>query len=99
VLLESTPAGLDLDAVRQHILQVPHVSDVHDLHASQIATGMPILSAHVVLDDECFYDGHVPALLDRLQACVAEHFSVSVEHSTFQFEQSSHLSHETTGHY
>jgi cobalt-zinc-cadmium efflux system protein len=98
VLLESAPAGLDLDAVRQHILEVPHVRDVHDLHASQIATGMPILSAHVVLDDECFYDGHAPVLLDKLQACVAEHFSVTVEHSTFQFEQSSHLAHETTGH-
>jgi cobalt-zinc-cadmium efflux system protein len=99
VLLESTPAGLDLDAVRQHILEVPHVRDVHDMHASQISTGMPILSAHVVLDDECFYDGHVPALLDRLQTCVAGHFSVSVEHSTFQFEQSSHLAHETTRHH
>jgi cobalt-zinc-cadmium efflux system protein len=99
VLLEATPDGLDLDAVRQHILEVPHVRDVHDLHASQIATGLPTLSAHVVLDDECFYDGHVPALLDRLQGCVAEHFPISVEHSTFQFEQSSHLAHEATGHH
>ena len=98
VLLEATPDGLDLDAVRQHILEVPHVRDVHDLHASQIATGLPTLSAHVVLDDECFYDGHVPALLDRLQGCVAEHFPISVEHSTFQFEQSSHLTHEATRH-
>jgi cobalt-zinc-cadmium efflux system protein len=99
VLLEATPDGLDLDAVRQHILELPHVRDVHDLHASQIATGLPTLSAHVVLDDECFYDGHVPALLDRLQGCVAEHFPISVEHSTFQFEQSSHLAHEATGHH
>jgi cobalt-zinc-cadmium efflux system protein len=99
VLLEATPDGLDLDAVRQHILEVPHVRDVHDLHASQIATGLPTLSAHVVLDDECFYDGHVPALLDGLQGCVAEHFPISVEHTTFQFEQSSHLAHEATGHH
>lgn len=99
VLLEATPAGLDLDAVRQHILEVPHVRDVHDLHASQIATGLPTLSAHLVLDEECFYDGHVPALLDRLQGCVAEHFPISIEHSTFQFEQSSHLAHEATRHH
>ena len=51
------------------------------------------------LDDECFYDGHVPALLDRLQGCVAEHFPISIEHSTFQFEQSSHLAHEATRHH
>ena len=98
VLLEATPAGLDLDSVRQHILGVPHIHSVNDLHASQIATGMPVLSAHVVVDDECFYDGHLATLLDDLQRCVAEHFPVSVEHSTFQFEQASHVQHEVTGH-
>jgi cobalt-zinc-cadmium efflux system protein len=99
VLLEATPAGLDLDDVRRHILDVPHVQAVHDLHASQIATGMPVLSAHVVVDDECFYDGHLPRLLDRLQGCVAEHFQVSIEHSTFQFEQAGHTDHEAGRHH
>lgn len=98
VLLESTPGGLDLDEVRRHIVAVPHVQDVHDLHASQIATGLPVLSAHVVVDEECFYDGHLPQLLDRLQSCVADHFPVSVEHSTFQFEQASHSQHEVQQH-
>jgi cobalt-zinc-cadmium efflux system protein len=98
VLLESTPAGLDLDEVRRHILEVPHVQAVHDLHASQIATALPVLSAHIVVDDECFHDGHIPRLLDQLQACVADHFPVSVDHSTFQFEQASHSQHETGHH-
>ena len=99
VLLESTPAGLDLASVRLHILEVPHVRDVHDLHASQIATGLPVLTAHVVVDDACFFDGHIPTLLDNLQGCVAEHFEVSVEHSTFQFEQASHTDHEAAHHH
>ncbi len=98
VLLEATPTGLDLAAVRGHILDVAHVRDVHDLHASQIATGLPVLSAHVVVDDDCFHDGHIPTLLDHLQACVAEHFDVSIEHSTFQFEPAGHVGHEITGH-
>ena len=98
VLLESTPHGLDLAAVRVHILGVAHVRDVHDLHASQIATGLPVLTAHVVVDDECFHDGHIPTLLDDLQTCVAEHFDVTIEHSTFQFEQAGHVVHEATGH-
>ena len=72
--------------------------DVHDLHASQIATGLPVLTAHVVLDDSCFDDGHAPQLLDALQACVAEHFPVSVEHSTFQLEPASHVEHEVGHH-
>jgi len=98
VLLESTPRGLDLDAVRVHLLEVPHVQAVHDLHVSQIATGMPVLTAHVVVDDECFYDGHAPRMLDQLQACVAEHFEVQIEHSTFQLELASHGEHEHPTH-
>jgi cobalt-zinc-cadmium efflux system protein len=98
VLLESTPVGLDLDDVRRHLLEVPHVQAVHDLHASQIATGLPVLSAHIVVDDECFHDGHIPRLLDQLQGCVADHFPVSVEHSTFQFEQATHTQHESGHH-
>lgn len=94
VLLESTPRGLDLDEVRRHLLELPHVREVHDLHASQIASGLPVLSAHVVVDDGCFHDGHVPELLDELQACVAEHFPVAVAHSTFQLEPAGHRPHE-----
>ncbi len=94
VLLESTPSGLDLASVRQHILQVPHVIAVHDLHATQIASGLPVLTAHVVVDDGCFHDGHAPQLLDQLQQCVAGHFKISVEHSTFQLEPAGHSRHE-----
>ena len=73
--------------MRKHLLEQPHVRAVHDLHATQIATGLPVLTAHVVVDDECFYDGHASQILDELQACVAEHFSVAIEHSTFQLER------------
>jgi cobalt-zinc-cadmium efflux system protein len=98
VLLEATPRGLDLDDVRRHLLELPHVHAVHDLHASQIASDLPVLTAHVVVDDSCFQDGHVPQVLDQLQDCVASHFPVAVEHSTFQLEPASHARHETTSH-
>ena len=90
ILLESTPAGLDLADVRSHILSIPHVLGVHDLHASTIATGLPVLSAHVVVERDCFTNGHATRMLADLQQCVAEHFDVSVEHSTFQLEAPSH---------
>lgn len=98
VLLESAPRGLDLDSVRAHLLELDHVHAVHDLHASEIVTGLPVLTAHVVVDDSCFHDGHTPRMLDALQACVAEHFTVSVEHSTFQLEPLTHHQHETHVH-
>jgi len=96
VLLEGTPRGVDLSEVRSHILAVPHVQALHDLHASTVASGLPVLTVHVVVDDECFHDGHLTSMLDRMQGCLAGHFDV--EHSTFQFEPASHLSHENAAH-
>ena len=86
VLMEFTPQGLDLDLFREHILGLHHVVDVHDIHASTVATGLPTISAHVVVEDECFRDGHAAELLQDVKTCVAEHFDVSVHHSTFQVE-------------
>jgi cobalt-zinc-cadmium efflux system protein len=95
VLLEGTPAGLDLDDVRGHLLRTPGVVDVHDLHAWTITSGLPSLSVHVTVDDSTLGEVGVGALLDRFSACVAEHFEV--EHSTFQIEPVSHRSHEELG--
>ncbi len=98
VLLESTPAGLDLDELRRHLLEQDHVLEVHDLHVTTVASGLPVLTAHVVVEDECFTSGHTRDLLDHLQACVADHFPVSIEHSTFQLEPAAHVAHEHTPH-
>lgn len=86
VLMEFTPKGLDLDEVRRHIMELDHVLDVHDLHASTVATGLPVLTAHIVVQDECFTSGHVAQQLRAVQQCVSEHFEVAIHHSTFQIE-------------
>ncbi len=86
VLMEFAPKGLDLDEVRRHILALEHVKAVHDLHASTVASGLPTLTAHIVVDDECFTDGHAAEILERVRECVVEHFEVSIRHSTFQVE-------------
>jgi cobalt-zinc-cadmium efflux system protein len=96
VLMEATPKGVDLAQVRAHILAVDHVHGVHDLHATAVASNLPVLTAHVVVDDSCFEDRHLPELLDQLQQCLAGHFDV--EHSTFQFEPASHADHEHVTH-
>ena len=96
VLLEAAPEGVSLAEVRRHLLSTPHVVDVHDLHAWMVTTSLPALSAHVVVEDSCFLDGHAPQILDRLQACLAGHFDVS--HSSFQLEPVGHASHEEGAH-
>ena len=98
VLMEFTPKGLDLDGVREHILELDHVKDVHDVHASTVATGLPTLTAHVVIEDECFTDGHAAEVLHDVKECVAGHFDVSVHHSTFQIETEHIREHESVHH-
>ncbi len=96
VLLEAAPEGIDLAQVRSHLLESDHVHDVHDLHVWTVTSNLPTLSAHVVIDDSCFNDGHAPQLLDELQSCLVGHFDV--EHSTFQLEPAAHSTHETGNH-
>jgi cobalt-zinc-cadmium efflux system protein len=95
VLLETTPAHLDLDDVRVHLGEVPGVVDVHDLHAWTLTSGIPVLSAHVAVTDEALAARGVGPMLDEISACVAEHFAV--EHVTFQIEPAGHQAHEDLG--
>jgi len=96
VLLEAAPVAVDLTDVREHLLAATHVTDIHDLHAWVVTSDLPALSAHVVVSEECFADGHAPQILDELQACLTGHFDV--EHSTFQLEAATHADHEPGTH-
>jgi cobalt-zinc-cadmium efflux system protein len=92
ILVEATPDTIEVATIREHILAEPGVVDLHDLHVWALTSGLPVLSAHVVVSDACLADGQAPALLDRLQACLAGHFDV--DHSTFQLEPVGHAAHE-----
>ncbi|HYU85958.1 MAG TPA: cation diffusion facilitator family transporter, partial [Kribbellaceae bacterium] len=96
VLLEAAPSDVDMEHVRDHILRCGGVVDVHDLHAWTITSGVPVLSAHVVVDEDVLADTGVGPVLDRLQACLSGHFDV--EHSTFQIEPRGHRDHEDATH-
>ena len=89
VLLEETPADLDMAKVRKHLEGVPGVLEVHDLHANSVSTGLPQLTAHVIVRQ-----GTSPVenerILTSMQCCLRDHFPVSVEHTTFQIEQQGH---------
>ncbi|MFF4871320.1 cation diffusion facilitator family transporter [Streptomyces sp. S1] len=92
VLLEAAPKGVDMAEVRAHILALPGVEDVHDLHAWTITSGMPVLSAHVVVDQGALDSVGHEKMLHALQGCLGSHFDV--EHCTFQLEPVGHAEHE-----
>jgi len=80
VLLEGTPAHINLAAVEDVILQTEGVEDVHDLHVWTITSGREALSAHVI---------HVETisqaeLLKELRAKLLDRFGV--DHLTIQME-------------
>jgi cobalt-zinc-cadmium efflux system protein len=83
VLMESTPPGLSLPAIRDRLLLVPGVVGVHDLHAWQITAGLPMLTAHVIAADD--RDPH--DILHEVDLVLAADFDV--DHSTIQVEHSS----------
>lgn len=97
VLLENSPRDVDLDQVRGHILGVQGVVDVHDLHVWTITSGMPVMSAHVVVDESIVDMDDAHHVLDHLCTCLSHHFDVA--HSTFQLEPAGHLQSERHGHH
>jgi cobalt-zinc-cadmium efflux system protein len=80
VLLEGTPAHINLAAVEDAILQTDGVQDVHDLHVWTITSGREALSAHVIHAEFISQ----PELLKELRAKLAEQFGVN--HLTIQME-------------
>jgi cobalt-zinc-cadmium efflux system protein len=97
ILLEATPEDIDLEEVRRHLLELHEVASVHDLHVWTLTSSLPILTAHVVVTDDCIRQGAVGRVLDHLQGCLAGHFDV--EHSTLQLEAIGHVDHEVGGHH
>ncbi|HEX5579990.1 MAG TPA: cation diffusion facilitator family transporter [Gemmatimonadaceae bacterium] len=80
VLMESVPAHIDIDDVRDEIAGFPSVAAVHDLHVWSITSGMVALSAHVRVTEEL----HCNAVLAGLRARLRERFGI--DHVTIQVE-------------
>ena len=80
VLLEGTPAHINLTAVENAILDTRGVADVHDLHVWTITSGREALSAHVIHAASISQ----PDLLRELRLKLHERFGV--DHLTIQME-------------
>ncbi|MDQ3802121.1 MAG: cation diffusion facilitator family transporter [Acidobacteriota bacterium] len=80
VLLEGTPAHINLAAVEEAILETEGVHGVHDLHIWTITSGLEALSAHVRHDERI-----IPAeLLRKLRQRLHDKFGI--DHLTIQME-------------
>jgi cobalt-zinc-cadmium efflux system protein len=80
VLMESAPSHIDVDEVRDAMIGIPGVIEVHDLHVWTITSGMENLSAHVVVEEGC-YDCDV---LTEIRTTLHDRFGI--HHMTVQME-------------
>jgi cobalt-zinc-cadmium efflux system protein len=83
VLMEGTPEGIDPAAVASAIEAVEGVDGVHHLHVWNLASDVPALSAHVLMDgDVTLHEGQRRA--EAVKARLAEEFGI--EHATLEIE-------------
>lgn len=82
VLMESVPSGVDITRIRDALLAIATVKDVHDLHVWSLTSGVHALSAHLVVVDQ------MTAQSDRVLSEAAELLCdrFGVAHTTLQIE-------------
>jgi len=82
ILMESTPADIDMDDLRRDVLAVEGVRGVHDLHVWSITSQLRYLSAHIVTEDVTIRAGA------KIQAAVGQMLADrhEVRHATLQLE-------------
>ncbi len=82
ILLEGTPEGMHLPAVRAAIAGVEGVEDVHDLHVWSLGSQTHALATHIRIAD--IPPSESSAILGRVKAALRERFRIL--HTTIQFE-------------
>ncbi len=80
VLLEGTPAHINLAAVEETILETAGVGGVHDLHVWTISSGIEALSAHISHDESVAHSDLLAAVREKL------HDRFGLDHLTIQME-------------
>ena len=89
ILLESSPPGLDANAVGRAMAAAPGVVEVHDLHIWTITSGFPALAAHILVstDEDCH------ARRRDLETVLQKEFGIT--HTTLQVDHTG--DHESAG--
>lgn len=82
VLLESSPRHLDLDALREDLVALPGVRDVHDLHVWTVTSGFVSLSCHAQVSSSDLADD----VLRRATMLLKDRYGI--RHVTIQPETS-----------
>ncbi|HEX3435251.1 MAG TPA: cation diffusion facilitator family transporter [Pseudacidobacterium sp.] len=82
ILLEGTPRGISLKAIREALQVIDGVEDVHDLHVWSLGSQTHALASHVTIAD--IPPSESGRILDQIKATLHSRFHI--DHTTIQFE-------------
>jgi cobalt-zinc-cadmium efflux system protein len=82
ILLEGTPAHINIVSLREQLGLVDGVGSVHDLHVWTLTSGVLAMSCHIVADND---DQNRTSLLSRVNCVARERFHI--DHTTIQIEE------------
>lgn len=82
VLMEGTPTNVDVRQIKDSLLALNHVENIHDLHVWSITSGFPSLSCHLIVNSEADRD---QILLEAKNTLLDE---FHIEHTTIQIDKS-----------
>ena len=80
ILMEATPANVDLGILERKLMEIPGVIAVHDLHVWTITSGFDAMSGHLVVADM----SRGRAALQQARSVMKDDFGI--DHVTIQIE-------------
>jgi cobalt-zinc-cadmium efflux system protein len=78
--MDAVPREIDIEAVKEYLLHLPNIEEIHALHVWALSTTEVALTVHLVSSSEQI-DNH---FLDEIQDHL--HDNYKIEHATIQIE-------------
>jgi cobalt-zinc-cadmium efflux system protein len=82
ILMEGTPASVDIQKVKMTLLDIQGVVNVHDLHIWTITSGLDSLSCHLLIEDEADSQKVLQQAINLMEN------TFGIGHTTIQVEKS-----------
>jgi cobalt-zinc-cadmium efflux system protein len=89
VLLEGTPADVNVEELRTGISKIAGVKAVHDLHVWALTSGYNAMSVHLVINEGLPYNQTLQTIRDTVTA------NYKIHHTTIQMEMDKYEEQET----
>jgi cobalt-zinc-cadmium efflux system protein len=80
ILMEGSPSNIHVEKVKESLIALPEVEDVHDLHVWSITSDFPSLSCHIVKESGSDYK----TVLQKAKQILHDDFHI--EHTTIQVD-------------